>query len=162
LRGASFRNANLKGVCFAGANLVGCDFRGANLEEAVLNSSTVDKTTDFRGANLVNAYLKERYNKFGKLVDPGLDLKAVTTDATMRVGKDPKIQAIELLNAALEVSHDRRDIEAVRVRQAIQRVLIELDKEYFDDWYDRVVSYLDPAELQMHEEIMSDAHRSLL
>jgi len=162
LRGASFKGARLNGATFVGANLAGCDFRGADMHEAVLWGLTVDQNTDFRGANLINAYTTDEYTKAGDLRGKGIDLKACKLDATTRLGNDPKIQAIEILNAALEVSADRRDAESMRVRQAIQRVLTEIQKEYFDDWYDRVISHLEPEELDAHSDIMDEAYRSLL
>lgn len=162
LQGATFRGADLKRACFVGTNLAGCDFRGANMQEVVLNNVQVDAATDFRGSNLVNAYLGDHVNKAGELIGRGIDLKTVKIDATTRLGKDPRLETLEILDAALEVSRDRRDIEAMRVRQAVQRVLTEIQKEYFDDWYDRVISYLAPEELVAHDEIMDEAFRSLL
>jgi uncharacterized protein YjbI with pentapeptide repeats len=162
LREASFRGADLKGTCFSGAKLNGCDFRGANLQECSLYGVEVDENTDLRGANLVNAWIKDRFDNAGSLLGHALDLKAVKIDATTRLGSDPKLQALEILQAALEVSKDRRDTEAMRVRQAVQRVMTEIQKEYFDDWYDRVMSYLAPEELSAHDEIMDEAYRSQL
>jgi len=162
LRGASFKGACLNKATFWGANLIGCDFRGADMQEAVLDGTIVDSTTDFRGADLINAYTADEYNKAGQLVSKGINLKACKLDVTTRLGNDPKIQAFEILNAALEVSADRRDAESMRVRQAVQRVLTDIQKEYFDDWYDRVISYLQPEELDAHSDIMDEAYRSLL
>jgi uncharacterized protein YjbI with pentapeptide repeats len=162
LRGASFRGAYLNGAVFVGANLAGCDFRGADMQEAVIYNVTVDSTTDFRGANLVNAYMADHYNKAGELTGKGLNLSACQLDATTRLGADPKLHALEVLNAALEIAAERRDTPSLRVHQAIQRVLTEIQKDYFEDWYDRVISYLAPEERDAHDEIMDEAYRSLL
>jgi uncharacterized protein YjbI with pentapeptide repeats len=161
LRGACFRGANLKGAVFFGAKLQGCDFRGANLQDASLYGVEVDENTDLRGTNLINASVADRYNNAGNLLGHALDLKIVKTDAATRLGSDPRLEALEVLNAALFVSNDRSDVESMRVRQAVQLVLTDIEKQYFDDWFDRVLSYLAPEERAAHEEIMEDAYRSL-
>jgi uncharacterized protein YjbI with pentapeptide repeats len=162
LQGASFRSAACKGSVFLRANLVGCDFRGANLEEAVWLAVRLDKTTDLRGARLVNIYNEDHFDNQGNLVNRGTDWRLATHDETTQAGTDTVAQAIEHIDAALELLAEQSDPAAKDLAARLAALKTKLPSQPNELWLDHLFDELPPDRRDWAQTIFNQAMRNLL
>jgi len=162
LQGASFRGADCKRSVFLRANLVGCDLRGANFEEAVWLAVRLDKTTDLRGARLVNIYNEDHLDNRGNLVNPGTDWRLATYDETTQAGADTVAQAIEHIDAALELLAERSDPAAKDLAARLTALKAKLPGQPDERWWEHLVDDLPEDQRDQAQVLLEDAMRNLL
>ena len=101
LSGSTFQNAKGKWVNFEGCNLLNCNFQNAILDQAIICSTKIDKTTNFRGASLINIDGDETRDNRGKLTSTAVDWRWATYDATTIYGTNPNALALEIIENAI-------------------------------------------------------------
>jgi uncharacterized protein YjbI with pentapeptide repeats len=154
LAGSTFRNANCTGVVFAGANLLGCDFRGATLDLSMFQGAQIDRSTDLRGASLISVFYEDHFDRFGNLVNKGVDLRLATWDATTKFREDPARYELEELATLHRVLSGDPSPQKAKICETVREAIEQLRTQYREEWYEELLGKLSEEDRGVVEEIM--------
>lgn len=152
LTGSRFRGAKLTDGSIRLADLRGCDFRGAILDRMVIHGVHWDKTTDLRGATLLNV-MDEEYqdNRYG--VIPAADWRQTNYDETTRYTRDPSIEVVRTISAAIAAAGELRDPIAPRLSKVLRDMRDQVRKHFNENWREDLQQQLTEDEKALLEQV---------